>query len=390
MSRYQKNSIINMPRKKAKKNTIENQEVQIREEGPILRKPDWLSIPLYLLTDISHMFIDIKDYIRFGAVCRLWQSSCVEISNHRPPCVATRQLPLLMLHVDRDNNLETCLLYSFPERRKLSKFQLQLPSNGYSLCSTEGWLVFIPNDNQSRVTLFNPFCAVSNKIELPLLYSSPFIWDSSFRKKAVLSANPATSSNYVVMVIYVSGHQGFSFFKSGDKEWTHLDFEGFKVEDTIYYKEQFYFLDRHEKVFAFDVSLHQHVQSQIEEGPPKRCGMRKYLVVSSEDLLLIRSWCTYTDKTVEFNVFKLDMRGKKWDAVNSLGDQALFIGNNCSIAVSSLNFLGCKPNSIYFIGLGDNDVGVFNMEDGKIELDNEVESTRRYPAPIWIEPTLQK
>ena len=38
----------------------------------------------------------------------------------------------------------------------------------------------------------------------------------------------------------------------------------------------------------------------------------------------------------------------KWVKVHSLGDQALFVGDNSSVSLSASSFNGCKANCIYF------------------------------------------
>ena len=86
--------------------------------------------------------------------------------------------------------------------------------------------------------------------------------------------------------------------------------------------------------------------------------------------------------TTGFKILKLqcsaEVKSKteyEWVNVDSLGDQALFLGGNSSVSLSASSFNGCKVNCIYFTD--DNfdystaslnglayDMGVFSMEDG--------------------------
>ena len=81
---------------------------------------------------------------------------------------------------------------------------------------------------------------------------------------------------------------------------------------------------------------------------------KTYLVESSEgDLLrvirVIEDEYHY-EMIIKFVVYKLvDFCGDPhWAEVNSLGNDALFLGDNHSISVVASNFVGCQPNSIYF------------------------------------------
>ena len=59
--------------------------------------------------------------------------------------------------------------------------------------------------------------------------------------------------------------------------------------------------------------------------------------------------------TIGFTIVKLEwsteVRSKdeyKWVNVDSLGDQALFVGDNSSMSLFASSFNGCKANCIYF------------------------------------------
>lgn len=53
--------------------------------------------------------------------------------------------------------------------------------------------------------------------------------------------------------------------------------------------------------------------------------------------------------TTKFEVFKFDADEYKWIKINTLGDVALFVGENSSVSLLASNFLGCMPNCIYFL-----------------------------------------
>ena len=84
----------------------------------------------------------------------------------------------------------------------------------------------------------------------------------------------------------------------------------------------------------------------------------------------------------------------KWVKVHSLGDQALFVGDNSSVSLSASSFNGCKANCIYFtddhklnyaytLEGGGYDIGAFRMEDGKIDHPYPGESLSFFSTPLW-------
>jgi hypothetical protein len=118
-----------------------------------------------------------------------------------------------------------------------------------------------------------------------------------------------------------------------------------------------------------------------------------YLVeISNGDLLLLRRFFeTYLaggqGMSDYFRVHKLVLDDESGSVVerveiNNIGDDALFVGDNQSICISTSDFPDCKPNSIYYtddyviahpyIPDGPIDMGIFNLEDG---------STKRHYKP---------
>ncbi|KAG5558396.1 hypothetical protein RHGRI_008353 [Rhododendron griersonianum] len=87
-----------------------------------------------------------------------------------------------------------------------------------------------------------------------------------------------------------------------------------------------------------------------------------------------------TEKTSRIAVFKLLQHPTgeaeaTWVPINRLGNQALFVGDNHSLSVSTLEFPECLPNRIYYTqhfhsdcpgyvlkGI-EEDSGIFNMEE---------------------------
>jgi len=80
----------------------------------------------------------------------------------------------------------------------------------------------------------------------------------------------------------------------------------------------------------------------------------------------------------------------KWEEVQTLGENALFIGRNASLSFSAADFVGCRPNCIYFTNnfSGKHDLGIFSLSDWSIEPLPCYPQNLYYHfgCPIWVTP----
>ncbi|VVA38443.1 PREDICTED: F-box [Prunus dulcis] len=110
-----------------------------------------------------------------------------------------------------------------------------------------------------------------------------------------------------------------------------------------------------------------------------------YLVESTKgDLLHILRFYALSDGSIGHNV-----------EVKSIGDEALFVGDNHSISILASNFPRCQPNSIYYADdyisnypslEGDEAyaMGIFNLGDGTITQHYSLHSNSQ--RAIWVVP----
>ncbi|PIA29514.1 hypothetical protein AQUCO_05900026v1 [Aquilegia coerulea] len=388
-------------------------------------------------TTTPELFINIKDYIRFGAVCRSWRSLYTQHQTNFPP-----QLPFLMLpssELFAVNDQQTCCIYDLLDKKIYTNFLLHLPTphdQTYYGGSSHGWLIsFTPTSPPVVAQLFNPF--LSSSINLPPLTNFNYFIEQEtectpyfFLQKVVLSTNPASNPNTCLVLAIFGGYCRLAFCKPGDNAWTclelHPDSKNLPwqlrlryrpcslTEDIIYFENKFYTVDSFGALWVIDLDVARPMLSNLlppvdESQYSPDVSYRNYVVQSSGHLFHVRRAWThpvlddYSYSTAKFEVFKLDQTHRKRVETKNLCGQMLFLGSNASLSLQASDYPGCKANCIYFtddyiegyyddditaISPGAPDMGVFNLEDGSIESHYQVRESRRcHPALIWIEPT---
>ncbi|KAL4643714.1 hypothetical protein ACB092_02G112000, partial [Castanea dentata] len=335
-------------------------------------------------------------------VCSSWRSAAAQLQSQYHSIHIT---PWLMLpNAQDDDHTSRCFLNL--AENKVYKFENAFEFEGlgndpWCVGSSHGWLVIL--DDEANPLVFNPFSRV--QIELPL---------------------PITCKNFEVVVIY-----GFlsrlAFCKHGDTTWTNLSDAADQVyRDIICHNNQLYALDDNLSVKVWDfqgpslneimtippLTLLKDVDSTRKFSRDICVSTQIYLVKTSSEILFIERFIRKSFKELStedgtqtvvcscstklFYVFKLNLREQRWEKVESLNDQVLFLGGNQSISFSGLD--RCKPNSIYFtddkwndennteFSYGGHDVGLFNLDDQSIThfFDSDLEKID--PPPFWITP----
>lgn len=109
-----------------------------------------------------------------------------------------------------------------------------------------------------------------------------------------------------------------------------------------------------------------------------------------------------TRETTNFKVFKLDFGKCKWIQKKTLGDAAIFLGDNSTISVLAPAYSGCQPNCIYFnfdrektqnYSIKAHDFGVYNIKDQSFSQPCATDAMTLLRMadrpPIWVLPTFQ-
>ncbi|WMV21435.1 hypothetical protein MTR67_014820 [Solanum verrucosum] len=326
--------------------------------------PDWSELQPELLALIARRLNLIEDYSIFRTVCKSWHSAATKNNfNSDVP-----RVPWLML-AEEDGSSSCRKFFSLYNGMILKK---RIPKASRKLCMESlGWLITVGED-EGEVSLLHPFSGV--QIELPHQNSTADYSgrrtgnQCTFFKKAVLSASPSHTSDYILMVI------------------DGVDCLG--------------------HIIVYDVAGPQYPRSHmVAQIPFHHRGFvgELYILESLGSLFVVSRKGVhlryFRDGTTDFRVFQVDLASGKGTETRELGDRAFFVGYNASISVQASQFPGIKPNHIYFTDHyfgsyqtfeegGGLDMGVFNLVDGSIQLHYNGVSLSRISPPTWVTPTL--
>ncbi|CAL5361572.1 unnamed protein product [Camellia sinensis] len=377
---------------------------------------NWAEIVPDVLILIVNRVDSFEDFVAFGGVCTSWRSVAVKQNFN----TSSPQLPWLMLSEkeEEEEEEEEGINNNMREFFSLSKgmiHKVPLPeARGKRCFETLGWLVTITKDGE--MGLLHPF----SRLQIGLPHQTTFKYFHQhpmdlvdFVFKAVLSASPSLTPNYVLMVIHgAAKHLGF-WRPGGDNSWTVIETRDSPYEDVIYYKGQFYALNNQGSIFVWDVGGPNPTVARKVGGIKSellRC-MQPYMVESGGELLVVARCVIHpgddTDPTYEttsFKVYEVDLsKEARWQEINNLGGRALFLGHSASISVDASRFFpAIKPNCIYYTDDymdmytypvdnnpgGGKDMGVYNLEDGSKEPLNYKGQSLSYTCPpAWVLPS---
>ncbi|XP_027182475.1 LOW QUALITY PROTEIN: F-box protein At2g17036-like [Coffea eugenioides] len=302
-----------------------------------------------LLALISRRLDLIEDFVAFRGVCTSWRVAArKQIFHQLVPTV-----PLLMLAEKEDR--DEWEFYSL-SRCKIWR-NLSVPKTKNKKCmESRGWLITV--GIAGEMNLLHPF--------------------------SVLSASPPSSPDkwldFVLMVVY-NGGAYLEFWRSGDKSWTGVEKQdGGAFSDVNFYYGKFYAIAHNGHIYIF---------------------WEPYLVEMPGDLVVVARDGTSLDdddnyRATDFLVIQLDLTNRKWNEITSLGDRSIFLGYNAAFSVEAAGFPGIiRPSCIYFTDdciesyhcseqEGGKDMGIYNLENGKIERFDDIQSFSSISPPVWV------
>ncbi|KAG1359710.1 F-box protein SKIP23-like [Cocos nucifera] len=389
---------------------------------------DWAALPPELQSLVLCR-LEVADYVRFGAVCRSW---CWTVAQRI--CLPKSQIPWLMLSNSSDPDTRR-----FFSRADQKMYKIHLPEiHGHScIGSSDGWLITV--DELSELHALNPLTGAS--LAFPSVTTFSDLADAVRHSDGritdyVLVAYDEEVPNEVeemrlwyyskailhpsVVVVIHGEFNDLAFAHPGDDSWTELQVQpqrraGFT--DIIFRKGLLHALGHSGEIMVFDLDApgspmvtrvarpHSHKmwqgcdQNHLVESPDGKdlfqvWSLSRWLPVDGNRR---RKSILPGDARMntEFVVFKLDDDDDDWSEVEDLGDLALFLGLNRSMALSTREFPDLTSSCIYFPDAYRvahtmdrrfiHDVVAFNLKDGSSHSHLTVSKWNWLPQ-IWITP----
>ncbi|XP_022762990.1 F-box protein SKIP23-like [Durio zibethinus] len=238
----------------------------------------------------------------------------------------------------------------------------------------------------------------------------PFEELSRHYREKVAFIRSGINSDYVVMLaLFRYSVQCLGFLRSEEKEcnqWTLLEnVDG--VQDIVSFNGKFYAIEQKGRTIIVDISL--NVSSLEPVGSPTS---RKFLVQSGDNLLAVEMLfltSSYSDaeslpnfgisvghKVVGFRIFRMNEEEQKWDEMESLGDQILFLGLRQATSASASEFCWGRGNLIFYSAdlsyhplychPEDRHIFVFDLETATASPLKNCPAYRNlfWPPPEWV------
>ncbi|XP_044485114.1 F-box protein SKIP23-like [Mangifera indica] len=362
---------------------------------------DWANLLPDVLLEITTHLTSYEDFVAFGSVCSSWRSVAIM----EKPRFLFKLTPLLMLAPEKPTDQRG--FYSFSA--DLTRYFILPEVNSRRCLSSRGWLLTIAEADLC-MALLHPFSRFEIKLPHPKTFR---YWEVISRvveptrlhalsiSKFVLSANPMSTSDYMVMVLCGAGGD-IAYCKPGDKSWIPIESTVYNY-DITYYKGLYYSINDEGQIMQCDLT--KKVSVEVAQMPHQKSLQSVLYIMESVGVLIVVERKIYEEDgeegsygTTGFKVFQVDLGNNNWTEVKDLGNRALFLGFNSSFSEEALY---CKANCIYFTDDcyefylneefhpkgGGKDIGIYNILDGSIEphfhfQDNSYSFVN---PPMWVQ-----
>ncbi|CAH9096586.1 unnamed protein product [Cuscuta epithymum] len=407
---------------------------------------DWAALPDDILVIILQLIVIGKDHCSFGCVCRSWRRAALLFLSIFVP----KGAPCLIVP-DKNTSCSSIahqhrrLLLAFQIGKDIAEIegflpQIRIPPRDICLGSYQGWLVMI--SKYVKIYIWNPFSCTSIDLLMCKYYRLSglqlcmlSLYEKEIKlavldmyiSKAILSTVP-TAPNCFIFIIY--GYKNFAFCNVSDKVWRYM----FRPQsnhdpttppqsytDAVYFKGQFYIVSASGEIFSCDVTASRPGLISVYGPPPKTLSAHQWYLVECrgelyrvmQQLMRCRFAAGKDDDACigidnqdlhqaldehfrgesygcnGFEVHKLMSDTVGWIQVRNFEGNAVFLGRNQSFSLSNPGDYGYKRNRIYFTDHRsiNNDMGVFNLEDGTMESPLYKTNSRFIvPPAIWMIP----
>ena len=302
----------------------------------------WANLPHDLLFSITEN-LDVTTTIRLSAVCTSWASKIHPCLPSFPSIRCDQPIPWLLCSARNSDTNPNCSVLTFYDLSTTAYFYVRIPIPSLYehqwMGSYKSWLVTL--DQQLQLHFIKPL--TDTHVIVPC---------NDIRKrhpkKVIMCENPDNSNE---LHAYCLTQQGLLFSgKLEDKKWSWMADHGAGYEDITIHQEKVYTISR-------DTLCYWNLRSPYNKRTITNVfwtvNMTKYLLEWKGELVMLiidkEEWVSLENQT-EKRVLLCEIKfGPDGDViwcrfVDTLEDDALFIGANCSYAVSSFD----HENFIYF------------------------------------------
>ncbi|TYH71669.1 hypothetical protein ES332_D05G200400v1 [Gossypium tomentosum] len=244
------------------------------------------------------------------------------------------------------------------------------------------WLA-LPRHNREKGCSMRFQSVTSNNVydyELAACASGKTLCGSS---SAVLSSPPDRNPyDYILMVIHGEERE-LAYYSALTQTWIEIQEAGRYYDDIIFRLGKFYAVDKYGKVILCEPGLPPTVDEIAM--PWLLRGSKVYLVVMAIRFLM-------ENPNVGYETYKFDA------SVGDMGDWAILLGQNESMALSIRVVKGAKGNCIYFTDdnfdaykygvVGGHDIGIYDTGEERSKplqcCQSDIQCA--WPRPVWLTP----
>lgn len=368
---------------------------------------NWAGLPRDLIDSILNKLLHLSDHVRFGAVCKSWNSAAKNHYKEKRALLCNHQLPWLLASPagpDYQIKRRLCSITT----KEICNFEFQMPSSIYSPTCSCGCLTFI--DTRTRtIMVFNPLSGA--RFFLPPLKvgfdmpagvrfsRDPFL--GSFEVITLASDGYAASDGFAV-----------AYLNSSDQFWTYSK-KRVRPQDNFieftFYKDGILGLTDWGKIRSMHVNSGVGIKFrkiELTSRLPSGDNVDHHFVeTTSGDLVMVHRFHDRDDE-LKFKKYKVNklvyagedsyQKGGRFEVIpmNSLDGDSFFLCGDSSEGISVLasNYPGCKPNSIYYPDCHNiRRMKVVNIEDGSVEsfFITKDKAYRKALSPFWIVPSMK-
>ncbi|XP_012835330.1 PREDICTED: uncharacterized protein LOC105956054 [Erythranthe guttata] len=372
---------------KKKKNHVPSE----KQATPISNPPNtWPNLPHQLIAQIAIHLNLMENITSFGCVIKTWRSTSRQcIANGKYP----KQPQLVEIIItgkkrgekNQERGRSHTIDIPFHDKYPYPYYYKKRKSPKNNFCShpmyfkghSHGHVVVVLNEGPSNFCLWEP----AKTSALGLLG-----WNTNFPfRTCTLSSSPYDIDGFSAMVITGIDSPAFAFSGWGKSItervfWSFQDCcveepynpgENMRFTNAIGFKGKFYALTLQGSVVVIEGDVDSCFRiaavgsrRSVPIGVSRQ--FREYLVeLDGEILLVFLVSRKCIDVVDDVEVFRLDIDRVLWAKIESIGDRALFLEDECCMWVDAKK-LGCKKNCIYFTHHRVNEWLTFDLGSGEI------------------------